>query len=280
MVEKFILDIIKISFIQVLYTLGSIIMCGFLLGMIGRKSNEFMQKSFGWKGILVTAIIGTPVHELGHAVMCVIFRHKIDDIKLIRPFASKHDGIMGFVNHSYNPKSLYQKIGSFFIGVGPIIFGSFAMFLAMRFLMSKMYNNFHTFVLEEYKKVVGFDNTFFIGLKNVFIQLTRELFSYSNLLSLKFWVFIFIIISIASHMALSFADIKESARGIVFIYIISLFLSLIFKISNVNINYIYSKILFFNVFVSIFLFVSLSFSILTLVINLTIYLIKTLFLLN
>ncbi|GIM29725.1 hypothetical protein CPJCM30710_23910 [Clostridium polyendosporum] len=274
--EKFILDIIKISFIQVVYALGIIVICGFLLEIIERKSNEFMQKSFGWKGILVTALIGAPVHELGHAIMCLVFRHKINEIKLIRPLASKQDGIMGFVSHSYNPKSLYQKIGNFFIGIGPIIFGSGVMLLSMKFLMNQMYNNFYSFALEQHKSITGFNTSFFIILKNIFIQLLHGIFNYGNLLSLNFWIFILIIISISSHMALSAADIKESARGIVFIYIVSLFLSLIFKITNVDINYIYSKILFFNVFLSIFLFTALSFSIIVLVINMIIYFVKNL----
>ena len=37
----------------------------------------YWSRAFGRKGFLLTAWIGVPIHELGHAIMCVLFRHKI-----------------------------------------------------------------------------------------------------------------------------------------------------------------------------------------------------------
>lgn len=273
-----ILDILKISIVQVVYALSIIVGFGLILGLIEKKSNEFMQKTFGWKGILVTGVIGTPIHEVGHLIMCLIFRHNVKEVKLLRLKESKNDGVLGYVKHTYNPSSLYQQIGNFFICIGPLVFGSITMFIAMKLLMGSVYNSIYAFLLNQHKYIQGFDEGFLMVLKNMFLKIWKELFNYNNLLSLNFWMFIFIIISIASHMALSKADIKGSISGIISIYSISLFLSIVFKFININMNYIYSKILIFNMLISVFLSVVLLFSFITLIINLIIYLVRKLIL--
>ena len=67
---------------------------------------------------LSTAVIGTPIHELSHAVACLIFGHKINEIKL---FTLNGNGSLGYVSHSYNPRSIYHQIGGFFIAIAPFI---------------------------------------------------------------------------------------------------------------------------------------------------------------
>ena len=66
--------------------------------------------------------IGIIIHELSHLVIAVIFRHKITAIQLIT-----HDNhtSSGFVKTSYNSKSIYQKLGTFFIALAPIYIGFF-----------------------------------------------------------------------------------------------------------------------------------------------------------
>lgn len=67
---------------------------------------------------LSTAVIGTPIHELSHAIACLIFGHKINDIKL---FTLNNNGPLGYVSHSYNPRSIYHQVGGFFIAIAPFI---------------------------------------------------------------------------------------------------------------------------------------------------------------
>ena len=62
-------------------SLGVIVLCGFAVrlcaklfsALIGSASDSIFD---------ITAIIGTPIHELGHAIMCPLFGHKIQKIKL------------------------------------------------------------------------------------------------------------------------------------------------------------------------------------------------------
>ncbi len=80
---------------------------------------------FGWPG--------TVVHELGHAVFCLLFGHRITGMKLF-DFAPR-DGTRGHVAHTFDPTNPWQQIGNFFIGVGPILFGTMAIVAAARWLL-------------------------------------------------------------------------------------------------------------------------------------------------
>ena len=56
---NFILDVFKISTIEILYITGIIIIVGYLLGILEKMINTNMQRSLGYKGILLTAWLGT-----------------------------------------------------------------------------------------------------------------------------------------------------------------------------------------------------------------------------
>ena len=51
-----------------------------------------------------------PIHELGHAIMCVLFRHKIVATQFFPTDTSQ--GALGYVQHQYNHKSVYQRLGT------------------------------------------------------------------------------------------------------------------------------------------------------------------------
>ena len=74
--------------------------------------------SHGHTRIAYTLIsfFGTVLHELSHAIMCVIFRHKIEKIVL---FTLKDKSARGYVNHQYNSRSIYQCLGCFMIAIAP-----------------------------------------------------------------------------------------------------------------------------------------------------------------
>ena len=105
----------------VLCTLGVIVLCGLAVALCEFLFLRLMGRGVGGKIVKVTSIVGTPVHELGHALMCLLFGHKITDMKLWDVHAT--DGTLGYVTHSYNPKNPYKQLGNLFIGVGPVFSG-------------------------------------------------------------------------------------------------------------------------------------------------------------
>ena len=76
----------------------------------------------------LTTIIGTPIHELSHAIACVLFGHKITGIKLLD--LSFSNTTLGYVNHSWNTRSVYQSIGCFFIAIAPLFTASAIVYFA------------------------------------------------------------------------------------------------------------------------------------------------------
>ena len=63
-----------------LLTLGVVVVCGLLAWLAERL---FIRLSGIGKFVYVSSLVGTPVHELGHAIMCVIFTHRITEMRLL-----------------------------------------------------------------------------------------------------------------------------------------------------------------------------------------------------
>ena len=77
------LDIFISFLLQVAFTVGIIFLFGWLIALC----NKVFYSNFGRYGHIVcyiTGFIGTPIHELSHALFCLIFGHKILEIKLFQ----------------------------------------------------------------------------------------------------------------------------------------------------------------------------------------------------
>lgn len=159
-----------------------------------------------------TGIIGTPIHELAHASMCVVFMHRIEDISLFR---IGDDGVLGYVEHSYNERNIYQRIGNYFIGVAPIVLGGGVLLLAMNFLAPDMYKEFSEYI-EAFAILqsggVGFEwiAYAFVVLRGTFVAIINGLGNPETM----WYLFIVVALCIALHMNLSGADIRGSLSAL------------------------------------------------------------------
>lgn len=104
-----IFQILLTSVIQLFSLIGIIIVIGFLLGYLESLTRMYWSRAFGRKGFLLTAWIGVPIHELGHAIMCVLFRHKIVATQFFPTDTSQ--GALGYVQHQYNQKVYINESG-------------------------------------------------------------------------------------------------------------------------------------------------------------------------
>lgn len=223
------MEIFSSFFYQMFFTVGVIIAFGFLIALCRRAFVRLLGRN-GCQILLITGAVGTPVHELSHAAMCVVFRHRIDEIKLYQPHST--DGTLGYVNHSFNPRNLYHQIGNFFIGIAPILCGSGVLFL----LMLIMAPNAYDLVSANFDMIPSMSTSLaeidtYLGFFEIMWGMVVSVFHYTNMDSIWWWIFIILALMVSSHMELSGADIKGSLSGLGFlaglIFVVDLIVGLI-----------------------------------------------------
>lgn len=203
-------NILLLTGIELIYLLGIIIAAGFLLGCLEVFSNQWAYNALGRQGILLTSFIGTPIHEAGHALLCILFRHKIMAIKFwdINPQAKT----LGYVQHSFDRQSLYQNMGNFFISMGPIFSGTAAILFFLYVLEPEAFQ-----VLQKMAVLAPMDCTWieFIQWFEYSIKIFYgEIVSLTKLGSWQYGLFLFLVISVSSHIALSTTDLKNMMSGL------------------------------------------------------------------
>lgn len=233
---NFIVQVGTITLYQFLSAFGFILIFGLLLYFISRSTRKAFSNSGHSKlDIYFTGWIGTPVHEIGHAIFCILFGHRITDLKLYSP--NSQDGTLGYVNHSFNPQSIYQRIGCFFIGTGPILFGSIVIYMLI------------WFCLPNYRLVTGIISTTDLSDFGIFelvessgsilaigLGFLVNVFSPENFLEPSFWIFIYLSFCISSHMQLSPSDLKSMWSGILTILFIILLVNSLMILLEFNLT--------------------------------------------
>lgn len=81
-------------------------------------ANKIFRCSLSKSLFYVSAAVGTPIHEASHALMALLFGHKIHKICW---FQLGKDGRLGYVEHNWNRRSLYQSVGCVFIALAPLV---------------------------------------------------------------------------------------------------------------------------------------------------------------
>ena len=248
----------KNSLFITLVTTGVFLFFGVVYSFIERSNTKFLLSTFGSKGVLFTGIIGTSVHEIGHLIMCLIFHHKITDFQLFNFKGYKYESTLGYVSHKYNENSLYERAGNFFIGIGPIISGTLFMILSFKILLPEKFQLLDINHFLHYVKNFSIDN-FILLLLNLFKILFTSLFSFHNLSNIKFYIFIYLMICVSTHISLSKKDFENSSIGIFSLFIIFFIISFICIAFNLNniLSIFINGILYLFIFLSIGLIFSL-----------------------
>lgn len=226
---EFLKQVVFSTFSQLIWLFGLILIFGFILFLLARFTRTTYIKTTGTTlDIFVTGWIGTPIHELGHAAFCLLFKHKIVEIKLYSP--NSEDGTLGYVNHTYDTQSIYQKIGNFFIGIGPIILGTLILYLLLHYLVPNTKDVFSSINIQSKVLVKGVHGEFSGILSSLWgttLNTLETLFKKSNFLNYKFWIFLYLSMCISSHMELSPPDIKGAWRGLLTIVLFFFLINLI-----------------------------------------------------
>ncbi len=190
-----------------------IIFCCIILNVLSREQNRRLYYIGGWKALLVTAWIGTPIHEFSHYLFAVLSFHKVQDLKLFRP--DPETGSMGYVAHSYQIDNFYQAvIGNTLIAVAPFFGGAGAIYLISSFvfpefaLFADHVPRVYYLTIDnalEWKSYLLFGKTAF----HFFNFLYDTFFSPAMLRDWKLYVFLFLMLGIANHLSPSASDFRN-----------------------------------------------------------------------
>lgn len=217
---QYLFSVLKETGLQLLILFGPLLIPGFLMHFISGRIERISIRLLGTKGyFMMFAWLGTSVHELGHAIFAVLFGHRIEEMKLFSP--DPKTGTLGYVKHSWNKKNLFHVTGNFFIGIGPVILGTFMLFLVIWLLYGFMIGRDFT---------VPADNLTPDGLLFSVLHQMKELsliiFSGPSSTWWKTIVLAFILLSIGGSVKLSPPDIAGAINGFLIIILIILILNL------------------------------------------------------
>ncbi|MBE6024472.1 MAG: hypothetical protein E7231_15015 [Cellulosilyticum sp.] len=253
--------------------LGVYVIFGIILDQIEQLNIRYIASTFGRLGIITTGWIGTVIHEASHALMCLLFGHQIVEVAWFRPIQGMKDGVLGYVQHSYNPSNLYQQVGNFFIGIAPLLLGGIIILILFKICLPQSSRQFTEKMRYNIQSLSGsFTLIHIIQIMGLQIMnLFESLWNKQNIKKPSFWIFLFIAYSISTHMSLSFADLQGAAIGLGVILIGLVILSFILALFHLPVKKCATLLIKYNaVMVSIFS-IALGFSFMTLVISALLY---------
>jgi len=161
---------------------------------------------FGWSSVMWTGWLGTPVHELSHAIMCLVFRHRIDELVLFRP--DPVAGRLGYVRHSFRKHDYYEEIGNLFIGVAPLFGGAL--------VLTGLTGLFYPATIRMAWEAIAHapDGIDFDYWWNQALDALGVVFAPREFAQPRLWVFVYLVTCVTVHIAPSPSDYEGASRGV------------------------------------------------------------------
>ncbi len=181
---------------------------GVTIHWLERVIQSQLARWFGWRAVLVTGWLGTPIHELSHAAACIIFGHKIDEMRLFDPDIKA--GRLGYIRHSYQKGNWWSEIGNVFIGTAPLVGGSLMLVALMTWFYPMVTWQLVQSIRESQWQ--SLDSGILMAIKLVW-QTMQQVAAESNWLTWKPWLFLYFALCIGSHSAPSRGDYVGAFKG-------------------------------------------------------------------
>ena len=209
-------------------TVGVLMVCGLVLGFVEGRSTAFLMRAFGWGGVVVTGLVGTPVHELGHLLVGKLFGFHITDVALFRPFAGREDGVLGYVAYTYDRGNLLHQLGNFFMGVAPMVMGVLAILLILYLLAPEPFRGA--------KDSLDRGGNPWERCSGAFGGFWRRFFRLRGWALGRGIIALYLVFSVSTHMTLSPADLQGAAVGLVVVAGLCLAFGLVTALMKVDVT--------------------------------------------
>ncbi len=187
-----------------------------VLSVLAGWQRRQLLRTFGWKSLLLTGWLGTPIHELSHAAAALVFGHRISEMRLFKPDPAT--GQLGYVKHTYNPRNPYATIlGNAIIPVAPLFGGALVMLvltmlLAQDFLPQTAAPTTSTPATQS--RSIQPVNSGAVGENKVdyFRRFLRTALSISTWKRWQFYVYLYGVFCIAMHLSPSRQDFRNFSK--------------------------------------------------------------------
>lgn len=209
----YIWDSLLMTLKQLLIVLGPAMGLGLCMHFLASRIQMAMGTLVGTKVYIYATAPGTIAHELGHALFAKLFRHKIREMKLFSP---SPDGTLGYVVHAWDRRSVYQTIGNFFIGTGPLWFGALLLWILSMLLVSPRVFDLMNSVPRQGGDITSWASlwdSISVLFSSAWVFLTG-LFEMADFSSWTTYAFLYLVLAIGSHVSLSPPDIVGAAKGL------------------------------------------------------------------
>lgn len=172
-----------------------------------------LVQRFGWRAALWTGWIGTPIHEASHVLLCWVFGHEIEAVALFEP--DEREGRLGYVRHSYHRHSWWQEAGNWFIGIAPLMGGATVLLLVTWALYPQIIAAIGAVpaVTASAAHGTAAPQSWDLSLLTWAQSLSSAALSTFDPLSLRFWLYLYLVLCITLHMAPSASDYRGGLKG-------------------------------------------------------------------
>ncbi|MFC1544991.1 hypothetical protein ACFL4X_02380 [Gemmatimonadota bacterium] len=211
--QKILLSAVGATLGQLFTLVGPLLLFGWLIHLVSDLLERSTVRLLGLGAYMyIIGWIGTLVHELGHALFCPVFGHKITGMRLFSFNARNRDA--GYVSHSYTPGNVWHQAGNFFISVGPLMLGSLVIYVLLRYLaglpLSLRALMAGGLSLDTGSGFVDWIGRFGALLWKLTVQIVRNIDWTSWRIYMAGWL----VLSVGSGMTLSGPDLKAAAGGL------------------------------------------------------------------
>lgn len=236
-----------LEFIAIVFVTLTVVpyLTALVVSFLGHLSKSILVDNLGYNSQLVVGGLGVVIHELGHAIFALIFGHKLTNVQLLNIHYNS-TGTLGSVNHSWNPRNIYQRLGNFFIGLAPYYMCSLVLLLLQKFLLKTQFDIGQLTSQINLNSSISINNILEVVFNNV-----RSLFSNASLMMIILYLVLTVMIASTGY-DLSEQDMKNVQGGVLYWLIVQFIFGTVFYLLNMKLLFM-SAMLYVGTFSIVFM---------------------------
>jgi len=202
---EFLTDSLELGAFIALVVLGPLILQVAALYFATRQACSRLVKAFGWRALLLISWIGTPVHELSHALVVLLLGGKLKEVSLFS--ANSATGELGSVSYTFKSSAPIRRT---VVALAPLVGGTAVLLAVTRLLFPDVMS-----LAWEQKLAFSKDSLLELplGLASAlgenFVGLVKALTSRAVVSRWQTWLWVYLVVCIGTRLSPSRVDFKH-----------------------------------------------------------------------